>query len=218
MCGFEDRHTGVVIDVRTWCNPDATNLCSQSIGDVVAIQVHRGNDAVLFRTCENLLQKGICDNIFNDQAIGKLAPWAAIHLNGAKFFFSQLIAPIPKSSFCEFHDVAFVNQRDAWFAFCDGIFDGGTYQPTGSFFRDRLDANAACLREANRGYPHFFLKEFDELGICSGAGLVFNTCIDIFRVFAEDDHINVFRVLYGRRHAIEVTDRADARIQVKFLP
>src|SRR4029077_15617127 len=50
------------------------------------------------------------------------------------------------------------------------------------------------------------------------AGGEFDACVDILRVFAEDDHINVFRMLKGRGDAFEVLHRSQENEKIEELP
>jgi hypothetical protein len=47
--------------------------------------------------------------------------------------------------------------------------------------------------------------------------LVFDTGVDVFRVFTEDDHIGLLWLFHWRRHAGEVTHWAQADVQVQLL-
>ena len=50
------------------------------------------------------------------------------------------------------------------------------------------------------------------------AGGEFDACVDVFRVFTEDDHVNFFRMLEGRGDTIEVLNRPEAHEQIEELP
>jgi hypothetical protein len=45
---------------------DAADLRGQRVGDVVAVQVQRGDDRVLARTRQDLLQHGVGDHVLDD--------------------------------------------------------------------------------------------------------------------------------------------------------
>ena len=66
MGRFEASDAGLVIDVRPWCDSDPPHLGSESIGDVVAVEVGTGDDVVLGGPGQNLLEEGIADDILDE--------------------------------------------------------------------------------------------------------------------------------------------------------
>ena len=50
----------------------------------------------------------------------------------------------------------------------------------------------------------------------SSAG-IFDSGVNIFRVFAEDNHVDLFRTLYGRGNTFEILHRPQTNIQVEQL-
>ena len=88
MRGFEDGVAGDVVDVRARRDADAADARGQRVADVVAVEVRRGDDVVLGRPRENLLQERVGDHVLDDDAaaglaVGNLAPRAAVDLLGA---------------------------------------------------------------------------------------------------------------------------------------
>ena len=61
MGRLEHRHR--VGQVGTRSDTDTSNLSRQGVGQVVAIQVERGDDIVFGRTQQNLLQHGVGDGV-----------------------------------------------------------------------------------------------------------------------------------------------------------
>src|SRR3546814_5122009 len=64
-------------------------------------------------------------------------------------------------------------------------------QTLGAFQRDRLDADTAVFSEADLLDAHFLGEEFNNLLALRRAGLPLYTSVNIFRVLAKNDHINV---------------------------
>src|SRR2546423_544525 len=61
-----------------------------------------------------------------------------------------------------------------------------------------------------------FNKIEDFLGF-RRAGGIFDASVNVFGVFAEDDHVDFFRGLHGRGHAGEVAHGAEADVEVEEL-
>ena len=83
--------------------------------------------------------------------------------------------------------------------------------------RDRLDADARGVREADLLDAQLVLQELDQLLRLVALGLELDAGVDVFRVLAEDDHVGLLGRLHRRRHAGEVLDRAQADVEVEFL-
>ncbi len=99
----------------------------------------------------------------------------------------------------------------------DGVLQGLTDQTLGAFDGDRLDADATVLGEADVGDTHLFTQELDDLVGFRGTGLPFDAGVDIFGVLAEDDHVDVGRLLDRARHAFEPAHRALTDVQIQLL-
>ncbi len=96
---------------------------------------------------------------------------------------------------------------------------GGAYQPLGPFLRDRLDPDGGAGREPDLG-------ELGRIGLgqpgFEGPGAIaarfeLDPGVQVLRVLAEDDHVDVLRALHRRRHALEVAHRPLADVQVERL-
>src|SRR5699024_512098 len=143
--GFEDRVAGQIVDVGARRDADPAHLRGEGVGDVVAVQVHRGDDAVLLGTRQDLLQERVGDYILHDYTIRQPAPGAAVDLDGAVLLPGHLIPPVPEAALGELHDVALVDQRHVRLRLCQRVVDGAADQPLRSLFGDRLDPNGAGL-------------------------------------------------------------------------
>ena len=93
---------------------------------------------------------------------------------------SQLVAPVFERAFGELHDVAFVHQGDGVTIVGDRVFNRGTHQAFGAFFRARLDADAAMFREANFLHAHLIAQEFDHFVCFRRVGFPLDTRVDLF--------------------------------------
>jgi hypothetical protein len=125
--------------------------------------------------------------------------------------------PSRGSAFGELHDVALVHDGHAGLVVVDRILDGLAHQALGAFARHRLDADTRGVGEADLLDAHLVLQELDQLLGLVGLGFELDAGVDVFRVFAEDHHVGLVRLLDGRRHALEVLDGAQADIQVELL-
>ena len=127
--GLEDRDARVVVDVRSGCDTDTADLRRQGVRDVIAVEVHGAQDAVLRRTGDDLLKHGVSDDVFDDDGVARVgvlegAPRATVQLFCTELFLRQGVTPVPETAFGEFHDVAFVDEGDAWFVVVNGVLDG----------------------------------------------------------------------------------------------
>ena len=59
--GLEDRVAGDVVDVAARRDADAADLRGQGVGEVIAVQVERGDDVELLRPRQHLLQRDVGD-------------------------------------------------------------------------------------------------------------------------------------------------------------
>ena len=99
VSGFKDRVAGDVVDVATRCDADAANLCGESVGEVVAVEVESRDDVEICWACEHLLQGDVSDRVFDDDActrfaLGDHTPWATVDFDSAEFIFRTLIIPV----------------------------------------------------------------------------------------------------------------------------
>lgn len=115
MSGFEYRRR--IRQVGTRGGADTVNLCSQGIGDVVAVQVQRYYCRVLGRMQQDPLQEGVNSRVSDDGFLTRLrvlelAPQAAVNQLGAKFLLYQRVGPVMEAIFREFHDAALAHDCD----------------------------------------------------------------------------------------------------------
>ena len=69
--GFEDGVAGDVIDVAAGRDADAADLGGQRVGEIIAVQVHRGDDVELVGPGQHLLQGDVGDGVLDeDLALG----------------------------------------------------------------------------------------------------------------------------------------------------
>ena len=136
---------------------------------------------------------------------------------GAELLLRQAVGPVAEAPFGELHDVALVHDGHAGLVVVDRVLDGLAHQALGAFARDRLDADARGVREADLLDAHLVLQELDQLLGLVALGFELDAGVDVFRVLAEDHHVGLVRLLHRGRHAVEVLDRAQADVQVEFL-
>lgn len=70
MCRFEDRIAAVVVDVGSRCDTDTANHSRQLVGDIITIEIQRGNHRIFFRHKEGVLKEGVGNHIFDDDLSG----------------------------------------------------------------------------------------------------------------------------------------------------
>src|SRR5579862_8960324 len=99
----------------------------------------------------------------------------------------------------------------------DGVIDRRANQPLRTLARNRLDADARSLGEANLVDAHLGLEKLDDLLRLRRFSLPFDTGVNVFGVLAEDHHVDFFRRLDRTRHAVEVAHRTQAYVQIEEL-
>ncbi|ABA48963.1 Hypothetical protein BURPS1710b_1109 [Burkholderia pseudomallei 1710b] len=216
------EHRDRIRQVRARRDADAADLRGERVRDVVAVQVQRRDHVVFGRAQQDLLQERVGDRILDHDLVARLRvlelhPRAAVDQLGAEFLLRERIAGVTERTFRELHDVALVDERDRLAVVVDRVLDRLAHEALGAFLRHGLDADARGLREADLLHAHLFLQELDDLLRLLGFGRPFDAGVDVFRVLAEDDHVGLLRLAHGRRHALEVLDRAQADVQVELL-
>ena len=81
----KDGVAGEIIDVAARRDADAADLCRQRVGEIVAVEVERGDDVEILRPRQHLLQRDVRDRVLDDDAVRQLAPRAAVDLHCAEF-------------------------------------------------------------------------------------------------------------------------------------
>ena len=228
VSGFKDRVAGDVVDVATRCDADTANLCSESVGEVVAVEVERRDDVEISRTCQHLLQGDVSDRVFDDDsctgfALGDHTPWAAVDFDSAEFIFRTLITPVTESTFGVFHDVALVHDRQRLAALIDCVLDRRAHETLGAVFGNGLEANAnqfwAFFAETDflEVSGEIFLEERKGFHRLVATGFEVDACVNVLGVFAENHHVDELRMLHGARNASEILHRAQANVKVEDL-
>ena len=110
-----------------------------------------------------------------------------------------------------------MHQRHALALVLDGIVEGAADQPLGAFARDRLDPDTGSFGKADFVDAHLARQELDDFLGFGRFGGPFDTRIDVFGVLAEDHHVDLLRRLDRARHALEVTHRAQADVEIEQL-
>ena len=222
MGGLEDGVACVVVDVAAGRDADAADARRKRVGNVIAVEVKRGDDLVLGRAQQNLLQECVGDHVFDDDLVAVLfndLPRAAVEVCRAVFLSGQRVAPVAERALGELHDVALVHERDAVALVGDGVLDSRPHDALGALLGHRLDADAGGVGETDllHAFRECFGEELLELVAIIGAMLELDAGINVLGVFAEDDHVGQLRLLHGTRHTLEPAHRSEAGVQVENL-
>ncbi len=129
----------------------------------------------------------------------------------------QRVSPLAERALGELHDVALVDERDAFARVAQRVLDGRARQSLRSLARDRLDADAAGLGKPDLRDAHLVLEERDQLARLGGLGRPLDAGVDVLRVLAEDHHVDLLGPLHGTRHAGEPPHRPQAHVEVEHL-
>ena len=144
---LEDGVAGDVVDVAARRDADAADLRRERVGQVVAVQVQRGDDVELLGPRQHLLQRDVGDGVLDDDArarlaVGNPAPRAAVDLHRAEELLRDLVAPVAERALGELHDVALVHQRHALALVLDRVARSRCGPAARCRVADRLDADA----------------------------------------------------------------------------
>src|SRR3569832_1297009 len=183
--------------VRTGGDDDADHLRRERVGDVIAVEIERGDHVEFLGVEQYLLQKGVGDAVFDDDlraglGVGVATSWAFVDLGRAELLLRHLVTPTLEGTLGEFHDVALVDQGHRFPIIVDGVLYGLAYQPLRPFPRLRLDADARGRWETNLLYTHLFLQEHKALFRHGRLRGPFDAGINVLGILAEDhqDHQN----------------------------
>ena len=99
----------------------------------------------------------------------------------------------------------------------DRVIERGANEPLAALARDRLDADARGVGEADFLDAHLVLQKFDDLLSLGRLGRPFDARVDVFGVLAEDHDVEFLGMLDRARHAGEVTHRPQAYVEVEHL-
>src|SRR5215469_13431157 len=96
--------------------------------------------------------------------------------------------------------------------------DGAPHQSFRPRGRNRLDSHAGIPPNLFLAvFQHFLVQEFQKLLYFGRAASPLDPDINVFRVFAEDDHVHFFWLANGGGNAFEIPHRPHTRIQVQNL-
>lgn len=201
---FEDGVAGVVVDVGSGCDADAADACGECVGDVVAVEVHGGDDVVLGGAGEELLEERIGDDVLDDDLLARLgvlelAPRAAVPELGAELLACDFVSPLHEGTLGELHDVALVDEGDGVAVVVDRVLDRGLDEALGALLGDGLEPQARGVGEADLlvAIGEVLFEECLELGVVLGALFELDAGVDVLGVLAEDDHVGEIGALDG---------------------
>ena len=213
------EHREVVADVAAGRDADAADLGRDRVGQVVAVEVGRGEHVELVGAQQHLLEHDVGDLVLDDDvAAGARVleghPRAAVEQLRAVLLAGHVVAPLAERALGELHDVALVDERHGLAVVLDRVVDRLAHQALAAERRDRLDAEAGVLEELG---AHLLAQELGELLVLVRTGLVLDAGVHVLGVLAEDHDVDRLGVLERRGHALVVLDRADAGVQVEVL-
>src|SRR5256712_1258082 len=210
-------HGVAVAHVAARGEAEAAHLGRRRIGQQVAVEVRGGDDGVLVRPQHELSEHCVGDAVLDDDPSRVPLPRSQLGLrNGlvAEPLPRDLVPPLSKPALGELHDVALVHERHRGAPRLDGVLNRLRNQPLRPELRHRLDADRAA--GADLRSVAFREKPDDGVGLLT-ARLILDARIDVLDVLAEDHHIELPRLLHGRRHAFEVAHGPDAGVEVEHL-
>ena len=229
---------GDVVDVAARRNANAAHLRGQRVADVIAVEVQRGDHVEFVGARQDLLERDVGNCILDQNlalcqlgfllfvgrrfALGLLGalPLIPCVCLVAEFAFGQRVAPVAERAFGKLHDVALVHEGHTLAPVDDGIADRRADQALAAFPGNGLDADARRVREANLAefLGERLFEHRQEFPVGLRALLEFDAGVNVFRVLAEDHHIDLFWALHGGGDALEPAHWAQAHVQIEQLP
>ena len=97
------------------------------------------------------------------------------------------------------------------------VLQGFTHQAFAPLTAYRFNADAARLGKADLFNAHRGLQKFNHLFGFGGIRRPLNPCVNVFGVFAENHHVDFFRVLHGRRGTCKVAHGSEAHVKIERL-
>ena len=207
--GLENGMARLEVDVAARGHAHAAHLRGEHVGDVVAVEVGRDDDAVLLRMQDGVLQERIAGDAGEQQAAGGQI--------GAILALGHVIGPVHEGALRVFHDIPVVHQGDAAPVVAQRIVDGAADDALGTLLGHRLHAEGGSLREADLLLLHFLQEELAELDALLGPERPFDTGIHVLGALAEHAQVNPLGILHRRSHAVEIAERTLAGVQVQGL-
>jgi hypothetical protein len=134
-----------VADVPARRHAEPADLCGRGVGQVVAVEVGRGDHRVLVGAQEQLLEHRVGDHVLHHRAVGHLRPRALVDHRAAERLLRDLVAPVAEGALGELHDVALVHERHRRPLVLDGVLDGHAHEALRAELAHRLDADRRVL-------------------------------------------------------------------------
>ena len=209
MRHLEDAVAGLVIDVAARSHADTADLGGQHVGNVIAVEVQRGDDAEFLRVGDCILQESVAGDARHDQpARGEIGPELPL---------GQFIGPVAEGALGIFHDVAVVDQGHAAAMMVQRILDGPPDQALRSLLRDGFHAVRRRLRKTDLGLLELLAEELAELFGILGTERPLDAGIHVLRVLAEHGDVDPLGILHRGIDTIEIAERTHAGIEVQRL-
>ena len=202
--GLEDGVAGLEVDVSARGHPHAAHLRGEHVGDVVAVEVGRDDDAVLLRVQDGVLQERIAGDRGEEEAARRQV--------GAVLALGHVIGPVHEGALGILHNVPVVHEGDAPAVVAQGIVDGGADDALGPFLRHGLNSVRRGLREADLLLLELIDQEVAELVALLRSERPLDAGVHVLRALAEHAQIDPVRILHRRSDAVEIPERALARI------
>ncbi len=99
--------------------PRPPTCAARGIGQIIAVEVRRGEHVVLIRTQQHLLEHRVGDTILDDDLAGRRFAAELVDQSSSSVtnlspnsFFANFVAPVTERAFGVLHDVPLVHQRD----------------------------------------------------------------------------------------------------------
>jgi hypothetical protein len=127
--GLEDAVAGDVVGVAAGGDADAADLGRQGVRQVVAVEVHRGDDVELGRPGQHLLEGDVGDGVLHQDLVPRLAA-AVLPGDGdvGELLLDELVAPLVEGALGVLHDVALVHEVHVLAATVDRVLEGGALE------------------------------------------------------------------------------------------
>src|ERR1019366_7262667 len=137
---------------------------------------------------------------------------------GPKFLGGDFVSPLSERAFGELLDVAFVDESDRLVLVFESVLDRHAHQTFGSGHGHGFDADAGIEADLLlAAFQHVFVEEFNQPSGIGRAFFPFDTGVNVFCVFAEDNDVHALGMLHGRGHTSVVLHGPHAAVEIEDL-
>ena len=171
MSGLED--CGSIADISAWRDAESADQAGTEVAENITVEVGQDEDVVEFGLLDQL-HAHIIDDAVLEFDVG--------------VFLGDIATDVEPETVGEFHDIGLVDAGDLLSAELAGVVEGEPDDTARPCNGDRLDAYAGILCDMAGGV---LVDPVDYLVGVVLALFVFDACIEVLCVLADDDQVDI---------------------------